>query len=577
VLVNVTDVGQYDYRVSRDNAVILLCSGQGLGLSPLPSSPTPPAPAAPIAGGINLPPQPAVQTAPTTYNAPVLAYIGLDGNVYLTSVGTNPPPAPLTNDSPFDPNALYRNQQGYRRPTWSPDGSRLLFHRLDKVYTIASGGAAVQIAAGKVYSIEPGWSPEGGEVAYAVDTRTADPAQPNRVILQVQAVPAGGGQPRVAGTISFGIGCGGGGFSPATVLLYDEAGYSAQTYPLYWTRVGFVHPSNCTGIGLTLTGFDGRKIWERTDLSRPALSPDGTKLLALTPGAGAPVTSGGLFVVDVATGAATPVNLAGQVPNYAAWSGDGGSIIYATSTLRTFARGNAAITNPPSIVWPIDAEINTVELWVIPATGGTPLRLYVNDNASLYAIAALSASPNVALVAFSVVESDANLVNSINAGLSGGALVGAAPRTLVGVAALAPNTPGYPYLLPGNGGQPALSRAASFNAVPVPVRPITGVVTNPVSPANPPVVPGGDNPLGLVVGGLAVVPPGENVNVRVRPTTQGDNIAGIIRPGDQVVILNGPVVSDGLRWWQVRRAADGLVGWVADIDRQGIPNLTAIR
>jgi hypothetical protein len=370
-------------------------------------------------------------------------------------------------------------------------------------------------------------------------------------VYQVQAVPAGGGQPRVVGSVTWGGGCGGGGWGPGTALYFYEAGYEGNIQLLAWTPQGFLFTTNCTGVGLALTNFAGQKVWEQPKVGRAALSPDGKRVIALQFNQD-PMAPTGLVLIDLATGALTP--LQGQPgADQVTWSGDGASILYSTKTvLRTvkLANPSSVIPDPSS-----DVPSYTVTLWSMPAAGGQSVQLFSQEG---YAIGVIAASPTVALATFSFIESEAPMIEQANAGAAPAAVYAAAPKVKIGMAALTPGTAGYPYFFDGNGGRPVFSRAAQFTAVPAQLSAPTQ------SGGSVPGGAAGDNPLGLKIGGRAVVPSGGNVNLRTAPVVASNNVLGIIRPGDFVVILAGPNVSSGQRWWQVRRESDGATGWVVD-------------
>lgn len=564
VTVIIDGTGVYEYRVSLDNRILFFCTGEGLGATtPAPPS-TLPGPGT-VAPPPVFPAQPPANTQPTTFQPPVIAYLGFDGNVYVTSLGINPGPVPITGDAQggiSTQSVYYEARRLYNSLRWSPDGARLLFRADDRLYVATSGQPPIQVATGLAPGIPGAWSPDGSEIAYAVETRQSiSPASPDQ-ILQVQALPATGGQPRVVGQIIYGYGCGGGGggFSPATILLFNDVGYNGFNQTFEWLTNGILHTTRCTGTGLALSALDGKRIWDRPDLARAALSPDKTRIIATKYN---PQTNQvfDLEVLDVGSGQAISTMSIPMIDRVA-WSGDGGSIIYSTITLRAVISGNPNLPSPPLPAWPVNAPINALQLFAMPAAGGQALQIFAGEGFAIGTITPAASN----LVAFTLIESDAAMVQRINENARPDSVSAAAPRTRVGVAALPPGVSGYPYLFDGNGSQPAISRVGEFRAVPAQVQPFVSSV-----------VSGGDNPLGLVIGGRAVVPPGLNVNMRTDPTTVGSNVIGIIRPGDTVTILAGPRFSDGLRWWQVRRDADGEIGWVADVDRQGVPNLQPIR
>lgn len=63
---------------------------------------------------------------------------------------------------------------------------------------------------------------------------------------------------------------------------------------------------------------------------------------------------------------------------------------------------------------------------------------------------------------------------------------------------------------------------------------------------------------------IALEPPEPN-RVRDEPSTSS-NIAGLIYPGGEVEILEGPACEEGWIWWRVREIETGLEGWTAEGD-----------
>ena len=540
VMVYLDGIGSYDYRTTLSGSVILLCSGTGVGapgviaVTPAPAGPTP----APLPIG------PAPSTEPTMYQAPVIAFIGGTGDVQITSLGINSGPTFITGDAlgQLDSETYaFTAERNYRHLQWSPDGSRLAFQDDGNLYVAASGQEPIQVASGIVGYISSAWSPDGAEIAYVVDTRQAAPTDPQVLIYQVQAVPAGGGQPRVAGTITQRGGCGGGGYGAAEGLYMRETGFMGNAQPLYWTNRGFIHMNDCMGVGLVLTDPSGVRLWERPGLARASLSPDGTRLAAIQMAqqAGGPLAPAGLLTVDLATGAMTPIQTQGT-PDQTGWTGDGGAILYSTRTPLPGPRAGAGDF--------------TLELWSVPAGSGSSTQLYAGEG---YAIGHIGAAPAVAAVAFSLIPSDVALYLGVQNNAPRQTLLAAAPQARLVIASLTPGVVGYPYIFDASGGLPAISRAATFTAIPAAVQ--------------APAIPTGDNPLGLRIGGQARVTATINVNVRTEPALAPGNVLSLLRPGDIITILNGPRFADNLRWWQIRRDADGTVGWVVDqiIDAQG--------
>lgn len=538
--IDLTGVGQYEYRASLDGNIVLFCTGTGLGISP---TVTPGGAVVPSTGGGSgsSADQPPSTTATTTYASPVVGYLSDDGNVRVAQVGATTAPTAITGDANGGTLNLYWSANVlYSNLVWSPDGTRLAFTSVSnegrdtRVWVATTGSAPVQVATGN-YAVDLGiaWSPDGTEIAYPVATNQPAnlPGDPNAQIYQMQAVSVLGGQPRVAGSIAYGVGCGGGGYSPARVRYYYASGYEGNPPGILWTNAGFVHKTNCTGRGLALTNFNGQRVWSGM-YGRPALSPNGQTLVALQFTNMSPDPTG-LILINVVNGQVTPLS-APLGLDQVGWSADGGTLYVST---RTLLRNVQA----PANVSVFTEGVFTLTLWALPASGAaTPTALYTGEG---YAIVGIQASRTAAVIGFTLIESDETIVTT-----------GKAPAPRLGFASTVPNTPGFPMFLLGAGSQMNFSAAAGFTAVPAAVIARNSDVSGTT----------GDNPLGLRVGGTAYVTPGGNVNVRREPAISADNVVGILRPGDVVNILNGPQVAGNLRWWQVSRVPDGLSGWVVD-------------
>ena len=56
---------------------------------------------------------------------------------------------------------------------------------------------------------------------------------------------------------------------------------------------------------------------------------------------------------------------------------------------------------------------------------------------------------------------------------------------------------------------------------------------------------------------------GNDLNLRAKQSLDGA-IKKILKTGDIVTILEGPVQADGYSWWKMR-TADGVEGWAVDV------------
>ncbi|MCS6870492.1 MAG: hypothetical protein RML95_07820 [Anaerolineae bacterium] len=582
VRVTVNGFGSYEYRISNDNSLIFFCTGVGVGANVPPTVAAPPPAAA--GGTLPVPPPIGLVSAPVTLAAPILAFVGRDGNVYVTSLSSAQGYVPLTGDAQgFVYEGGYTGgQRNYIHLSWSPDGSRLAFvdQRSQTLFVAASGSPPMPIATGLLVEIPPAWSPDGSQIAYAAST-TPSP-NPDSLIYNILAVPATGGVAVPAGRIELTVGCLSGGFGPTIINYFQEAGFNGNRTVFKWRGNGFLHTIGCDGSGLALTAFDGTRLWSFPNVTRVRVSPSGASAVALEPSLDFRRGSQ-VVLLDLAVTAKTPLSDV-PVPDQLGWSGDGSTIFLVTRELIQRVAVNSSAPLAASF-FALSGESYRLRLFARPLLGGGLQQVYESEG---YGIAAITPALNTSLVAFSIVESDVAMIARINANDSYQNVLSAAPRVKIGIAALPLGTPGYPYVIGADGGQPTFSPAMSFTAIPA------NIVTAPVlPPAVPPVMPAatptprpaaptavpalratdGQNPLGLLIGGRAIVPPGAPVIVRSTPQylPNRSNAISILRPNEVVRILAGPVFADNLRWWQVQREADGLTGWVVDqyIDANG--------
>lgn len=459
----------YDYR-AYDDGRFFPCSLPGLdeGGAPTEAATAPPPPTAePLA-----PTAPPVfaNTEPTAFQAPVFAFLNADGNVYVTSLGVNPGPVALTTDAGlrFEPRSVYATKdRDYSLLRWSPDGTRLVFidNRTQTLYLAKSGEAVKELYAGTAIAIPAAWSLDGTEVAYTVPAGRGDPAK-NEEIYQLQAIADAGAQPRVAGQIGFGTGCGGGGFSPSTVLYFQETGYEGNGITLIWTDRGFIHTTRCTGIGLRLSDFTGKPVWEVDDVKRVVVSPDRTRAVGIIQAdmQGDPTVPGErLVLIDLATGKVSDVATAGGV-DQAAWTADGKQIVFSTRTLREAVTGLADNALGAALFpgWPGPFANNDMRLWTVSATGGQPALVAGMQG---YAIGAIQSIPGLQAVTFSLITSEAELVKRLNAGGSEADTLALRPKIVTYSAALGVGTI-EPQVIISEGGLVAFGTAAQFTAVP---------------------------------------------------------------------------------------------------------------
>lgn len=128
-----------------------------------------------------------------------IAFIGNDGNVYVTDQGANKI-TPVTQDITQGT----QNTMAYQHPTWSPDGERLAFVRLKQdaandltaeifVTDIDDESTQSIYTSGNEFPIYLYWSPDGR-------TLTALTTTASQQTLALQSILLDGGEPRVVDT-----------------------------------------------------------------------------------------------------------------------------------------------------------------------------------------------------------------------------------------------------------------------------------------------------------------------------------------------------------------------------------------
>lgn len=533
----------YDYRATNDGKTVFQCTTQSGGtITPQPGSTTAP----------NAQPAPGTQA---TYTNPI-AYVGTDGNIYVTQLGGGKG-TPITvdaNGTALTYYPFYQSLHVYTNLRWSADGNNLAFvDALSNTLFVATSGQSPHIVArGIVGNYPPFWVPGSVEVGFAIPAGTGN-AGGSAATFQIQAMPAAGGNPRVLGEFDANVGCGGTENDPATAAYSAETGFFGNGMILApVTSGGYLYTLQCGGIGLGFTSGTGSG-WQRPDLGRAALSPDGTQLIALQMGSSNGQTApSGLEKVDLATGQGTALTTKPGI-DQVGWA-DNNTILFSTVTLPTPITPTISQAIGQSLfgIWPLAPTAlvkYAIGLWSMPVVGGDAMQLLASDGRG---IGLIRVTPDGANAVVSFIPSLAGMVSASSAD----AARQAAPFPQIVVVQM--NGQNAAQL--AKGGQPALATGTFVAVAAAPV----AVQSNVTAPA-------------LVVGGQAVVTTivGTSLNLRQNPTTTAP-VKRLLPRGTVVTILAGPTVAEGLRWWQVR-APDGSMGWVADqiTDATGTTNTLA--
>lgn len=384
----------YDYRASIDGQTIFQCVN-GLRSNTL-NNPTPVSPNT---------------TQGQTYTNPI-AYIGPDGNVYVGQFGATQGFTKLTNNANTGTTG---SRQTYANLIWSPDGQTLAFigtnaNKSSLLISRAGQPLRALVAALDMGRFPPFWLPDSKEVGYAVAGVTNQ--QTGEQPFQILAAMLDGGRPsRSLGTVTYTNPLGGGGFSGdmASGKYNEETGTFGKPFLVRTANGTFIYTVNDYR---TVAASNGAAtLWSRQELTNPALSPDGTHLIARIGNSAnnLPGTAGAdLVMVDLATG--NPTVLTTQ-PGFdqATWAGND-TIVYST------------LTNPRQL---IPNNLNafqgaggamyayTTNLWKMPLSGGASTQLFTANGRG---IGQISAATDQSTVAFTLIPSMEAAVNAVNSG-----------------------------------------------------------------------------------------------------------------------------------------------------------------
>jgi hypothetical protein len=210
---------------------------------------------------------------------------------------------------------------------FSPDGLFISFVEADtgqlRVMDAVTGLSPRKVAEGVDPTFPPTWSPDSKRIAYAVNT--GETAEDGAAIIELYAVPAGGGDGERLGALTFGGDCPVTVSDPADPPYFKEAGPNGQDNVLVWLKEDrFLFSLRCAGGLGVLSLADQQIIPLGDDFHGGVIAPDYTRFLAHT--------DSGLALLDFVAWERTNLNQ-GANARQMAWGTDGHSVIYATETL----------------------------------------------------------------------------------------------------------------------------------------------------------------------------------------------------------------------------------------------------
>jgi hypothetical protein len=297
--------------------------------------------------------------------------------------------------------------------TWGPQGNTLAFTMpnpdgtLSLMLTDRAGSEPVQLASGVAFGFPISFTAEG-EILYAVSTQQYVEGAVNggagEVIELYTVAPQVGAAPELIGSLTFGVGCGGGSSIPADWMYWTETGTNpgGSSLVLALTPHGLVHSINCTGVGTALLDLaSGESTPLGTDLGAVKVSPDGSQVVGVNnavPWQG----TGQTVQVDVATGTVTTLSTSGT-PDQLVWSADGGSVFYSTrresgETVAMTPEQQQQVTEALGLMEPVTLPLWTASIHRLDLAIGQDTELY---STGAYAIGRMLPTPDGSALIFS--------------------------------------------------------------------------------------------------------------------------------------------------------------------------------
>src|SRR5258706_10469515 len=339
----------------------------------------------------------ALPAGTVTYHDPI-AYIGVDGNVYVTDL-TSTTSTALTTDGNITPQErfYYSSLFRYGGIHWSPDGSLLSFEDTvdHKLYVARSRQGAQPIPG--VTTANTRWqsaiSPDNSQVAFIVNEG------------DLVTIPINGGSITQVGSI---------GYSNtekpdadlAEILRANEQGSSTFNSPdlIEWTKFGIFNL--VTTARAQMVDTQSNVLWtieyDYMHPSVPVLAADGTRALVekVFPDDG--IAQGALqaAVVSFSNGHMTALHIApsGQL---LAWSPDHKSVFYGTKS------DTVSVHDPEFSSF--DFTESTLSLWQVPLAGGETKLIFRNMG---YDFGVAHVTPDNKAIVFSLVTSSVNKVQA---------------------------------------------------------------------------------------------------------------------------------------------------------------------
>ena len=227
----------------------------------------------------------------------------------------------------------------YSNLVWSSDGNYLAFIQRDQDFNAnlmlydRANDTLTQVDPDVADGFPVRFSFDSSQLFYVKDNPENGASQ--EFTMDFYSYPLGaGGEPTLAGSFIMHLGCGGGSPFPADARYTTETeGFAGFHLVLEVTPFGLVHSMDCGGGQTGLLNLETGEDISLGQISRVAVSADGTKIAGITDIAGSS-SNEPLLVVDLETRETTQLETPGS-PDQVVWSAQGSNTLFYSTRQQT--------------------------------------------------------------------------------------------------------------------------------------------------------------------------------------------------------------------------------------------------
>lgn len=222
---------------------------------------------------------------------------------------------------------------------WSDDGSLLAYSLRDNVgethalYVTDLSGEAPRLVTENVAYMPFEFSDDGTKLYFAPEPPPGSllqGANGAEYMLTVSEYDTATGETRERFVLPWGVGCGGGSPYLMDAAYSTDAGFMGNALVFEIVGENIIYSSNCSGLGVTVSGLDGQQIVNFDTLARARLSSDQSALVGVTmnPQEMRPQS---IVIVDLATLEQRVLDsISAASVDQVAWGADINTIYYST-------------------------------------------------------------------------------------------------------------------------------------------------------------------------------------------------------------------------------------------------------